>query len=471
MKFRFQYIYALFILSFGILTALSVLFYDKLMDFTRSSDEVERNYETMFLLSEVDSYVQEAINSENAFILTRDSSTLTPFFDNQPIINQLTDTLRVLVTAPASPQSATQPVNLIKLKRMVNELMLDARTTINKVATRAGPQEIHYRILQQKVAMNDYKQLRHQMQAVEARTRAERNSENERDRRNTPHFLYATFIFAAGCLIVSFFFIIRELKKRLEFQLRLQQQVAVLNRANTELEQLNHIASHHLQEPLRKIQTFSNRIATRYKELPEEVNNLLEKIDTSAKHMHGLTRDMVKYSNLINTQDTPMFIDLNHVLLKVAEQIDEKLTLKQGKLVITNTLPVIKGFPSQLMILFEQLIDNSIKFSRKDVPPVITITLEQVTGNKISNKIMSVLGGTMYYQVSITDNGMGFDNKYVDKMFYLFQKLEAQTSYQSKGIGLPMVQRIMVNHGGNVAATGTAGEGAIFRLYFPIPDY
>jgi light-regulated signal transduction histidine kinase (bacteriophytochrome) len=78
----------------------------------------------------------------------------------------------------------------------------------------------------------------------------------------------------------------------------------------------------------------------------------------------------------------------------------------------------------------------------------------------------------MYYQLSIADNGMGFDNKYIDKMFYLFQKLESQpASIQSKGIGLPMVQRIMINHGGNVVATGIAGEGAIFHLYFPIPGY
>jgi signal transduction histidine kinase len=470
MKFRFQYIYTLFMLSFGILTALSVLFYNKLMDFTRSSNEVERNYETMFLLSEVDSYLQEAVNSEHAFLFTRDSTTLTPFFDNQATLNQLLDSTKRLVNS-ATPPNTSQQVNLIRLRTQINNIILDARITINKVATGAPEMEIHRQVLQEKVKLADYKLLRLQMQNTEARERVERDSENQNDERNTPHFLYATFIFAAGSLVVSFFFIIRELKKRLEFQQQLQQQVGVLNRANTELEQLNHIASHHLQEPLRKIQTFANRIATRHHELPEEVNMLLEKIDASAKHMHGLTRDMVKYSNLINTQDAPMSVDLNHVLLKVAKLIDERLTLSQGQLVITNTLPVIKGHPSQLVMLFEQLIDNSIKFCRKEVPPVITITYEAVKGSKLGNKIKAAFGETMYYEISVADNGMGFDNKYVDKMFYLFQKLESQPSYQSKGIGLPMVQRIMVNHGGTVAAMGTAGEGAIFRLYFPIPNY
>jgi signal transduction histidine kinase len=466
MKFRFQYIYALFLLSFGILTALSVLFYKKLMASSDSANDVERNYETMYLLSEVDSYVKDVVNSENAFILTRDSSVLSGYFNNLPQISLLIDSMRNLIT------SNTQQVNLIKLKTLIANRLLDAKITINKTATAYEERDIRFRILQEKVGMREYQLLLDNMQDIEEGIRHERDALNESNQRNTPHFLYATFLFAAASLIISFIFIIRELKKRLTFQVQLQQQVSVLNRANIELEQLTTIASHHLQEPLRKIQTFGNRISTRYQELPDEVKLLLDKMEASARHMHGLTRDMVKYSNLINTQETPMTVDLNHVLMKVVELVDERLTLMQGKLVIANTLPVITGIPSQLVTLFEQLIDNSIKFSRKEVTPLIIITHEEVTGNKLSKKIRSVFGGRMYYQLSIADNGMGFDNKYIDKMFYLFQKLELQpASIQSKGIGLPMVQRIMINHGGNVVATGIAGEGAIFHLYFPIPGY
>ncbi|NII25872.1 hypothetical protein HB364_12305 [Pseudoflavitalea sp. X16] len=466
MKFRFQYIYALFILSFGILTALSVLFYKRLMDAAQVSNEVEHNYETMFLLSEVDSYLKDAINSEQGFMLTRDSSYLSPALDQITRIPGIIERLR------KSPLTSNdQRVNLIRLQTLVADRLRLLKTNISKAALKIDEDNLPHRLLEAKVVMTDYRQLYDKLQETEERTKTARDSLKESGQRNTPNFLYATFVFAAACLIISFFFIIRELRKRLEFQLQLQQQVGSLNRANAELEQLTNIASHHLQEPLRKIQTFSNQVTTRYKQLPEEVNMLLGKMDTAARHMHGLTRDMVKYSSLINTQETLMQVDLNYVLLKVAENMDEKLTLKQGKLIITNTLPVIKGIPSQLAILFEQLIDNSIKFSRKEVAPVITITHEAITGNKISNKILSVFGGTMYYKISIADNGMGFDNKYVDKMFYLFQKLEAQPGfYQSKGIGLPMVQRIMINHGGNVVAMGTAGEGAVFQLYFPVPD-
>lgn len=466
MKFRFQYIYTLFILSFGILTVLSILFYRRLMASTQASNEVEHNYETMFLLSEADSYLKDAINSEQGFLLTRDSSLLHPAIDNAAKIPEIINRI-----SNSAYTTISQRVNLIKLRGLVADRMRQLKDNIAKAARNIDEENLQHRLREAKVVMADYQQLYEKMQDMEEHTKMERDSRKEIGQRNTPNFLYATFIFAAVCLIISFFFVIRELRKRLEVQQQLQQQVAILNRANAELEQLTNIASHHLQEPLRKIQTFSNQVVTRYKNLPEEVNMLLGKVDMSAKHMHGLTRDMVKYSSLINTQETLMQVDLNYVLMKVAEQMDEKLTLSHTKLIITNTLPVIKGIPSQLAILFEQLIDNSIKFSRKEVPPVITITNEAVTGNKISNKILSVLGGTTYYKVSITDNGMGFDNKYVDKMFYLFQKLESQQSfYQGKGIGLPMVQRIMINHGGNVVATGTAGEGAVFNLYFPVPE-
>jgi signal transduction histidine kinase len=435
------------------------------MSSTQASNEVEHNYETMFLLSQVDSYLKDGINSEQGFLLTRDSSVLYPALTNVAKIPGIITEIR-----DAEYTSNNLQINLVKLQGLITNRIRQMKDNISKAAIGLDEANLTFRLLEAKVVMADYQQLYEKIQDTESRLKVERDSRKEQGQRNTPNFLYATFIFAAACLILSFFFIIRELKKRLEFQQQLQHQVGSLNRANAELEQLTNIASHHLQEPLRKIQTFSNQVTTRFKALPEEMNVLLDKIDKAAKHMHGLTRDMVKYSSLINTQETLMQVDLNYVLMKVAEQMDEQLTINQARVIVTNTLPVIQGIPSQLAILFEQLIDNSIRFSRKEVPPVISITSEPVAGSKITNKVLSVLGTTLYYKIKVADNGMGFDNKYIDKMFYLFQRLETQQGLPSKGIGLPMVQRIMINHGGNVTAMGMAGEGAEFHLYFPIPS-
>lgn len=464
MKFRFRYIYGLFILSFGILTVLAFLFYKRLQESNTASNQVEHNYETMYLLSQVDSYLKDVINAESELLLTGDSAHLADALDNAVRIKPMLDTIHRLVI-----QTGNQEVNFIKLQGLILTRLLMVKDNVGKAVRNLSRESLQERLTKARVIMNDYQPLYDQILTTESRIKTERDSQKATGQRKTPTLLFAIFIFSAISLVISFVFIIRELTKRLEFQHQLQQQVGSLNRANAELEQLTNIASHHLQEPLRKIQTFGNQIVSRHKELPDEVKLLLGKMDLAAKHMHGLTRDMVRYSSLINTQETLMQIDLNYVLLKAAEHMDEKLTLRQGKLVIANTLPVIKGIPTQLVILFEQLIDNSIQFARPDTPPLITVTNETPDSQKISDKITALLGGTTYYKITIADNGMGFDNKYVEKMFYLFQQLESPRGlYQNKGIGLPMVQRIMINHGGNVSATGTAGEGAVFILYFPI---
>ncbi|WEK33482.1 MAG: CHASE3 domain-containing protein [Candidatus Pseudobacter hemicellulosilyticus] len=466
MKFRFQYIYFAFLLSFIILTVLSVLFYKRLMTSNQWANKVEHSYAVLYTLSEVDSHLKDAIGSERGFILTRDSSLLEPYLANSARIQPLLDSLRILAG------NATREQRYIyQLKKVVSDRLLQIRVNINKAALE-HESDLDLRLLQTKALMDDYYLVTSQLIQEQQLALDQANRQKENYQRNTPNLLFALFLFAAITFVVSFFFINRELRKRVLFQQQLQQQVGELNRANTELEQLTHTTSHHLQEPLRKIRTFTNQLMTRYKEkLPEDMNFLLTKIDASAEHMHGLTADMSNYSNLINTDERPVDVDLNYILLKVSEKMDEPLTLAQASLRITNNLPVIKGIPIQLALLFEQLIDNSLKFSRKDVPPQITITNEEVIGRKISDKILAVFGKTLYHRISIADNGMGFNNEFAEKIFELFQKLDStRFPYQSKGIGLAMVQRIMVNHGGNVTATGIAGNGAVFYLYFPVPN-
>lgn len=466
MKFRFQYIYAAFILSFVILTVLAVLFYQRLMDTQRFSNEVESTYQKLYLLSRVDSHLKDAIGSERGFILTRDSSLLEPLLKYSPYIFPLIDSLRMLTVG-----NNRQQTNINNLKRIVGERLNQIRTNVNKAALReTSTQDL--RMLQSKVLLNDYNDVLRKIEAEERSMLLFRNIQKDSYQAGNPKLLFAIFVFATAIFILSFLFINRELRKRLNFQEKLQQQVGSLNRANAELEQLTNTQNHHLQEPLRKIQTFATRLLTKQNgALNEETRLLLEKINSTAEHMHGLTKDMAKYSNLITNRDMLAEVDLNYVLYKVAEQVDARLTLQHASLVVRNTLPVVKAIPMQLSILFEQLIDNSLKFARRDVAPVITIALEETIGRKISDKLLSVFGGSLYYKISVTDNGMGFSNEFAEKIFGIFEKLESQQLFlNSKGIGLAMVQRIMINHGGNVSASGTVGQGAVFHLYFPVPN-
>lgn len=466
MKFRFQYIYTAFILSFVIFTVLAVLFYQRLMNTQRFSNEVEHTYEKLYLLSRVDAYLKDAISSERGFILSGDSSLLEPLLVNAPTIFPLIDSLRLLTV-----DNNKQQININNLKRIVSERLMQVRNNVNKAALKQE-RNLDMRLLQSKVLMSDYYDVLRKIESEERRLLLVRNIRKDSYQAGNPKLLYAIFVFATVVFVLSFIFINKELRKRLSFQQALQKQVGSLNRANAELEQLTHTQSHHLQEPLRKIQTFSTRLLTKQNGvLNAETKLLLEKINTTAEHMHGLTTDMSKYSNLISNREALVEVDLNYVLYKVAEQVDARLSLQHANLVVSNTLPTVRGIPMQLAILFEQLIDNSLKFAKRDVPPLITIAHEETVGKTISDKLLSVFGGTLYYKISITDNGMGFSNEFAEKIFGIFEKLESQQLFlNSKGIGLAMVQRIMVNHGGNVSASGSVGNGAVFHLYFPAPN-
>lgn len=466
MKFRFQYIYTAFLLSFVILTVLAVLFYQRLLNTQRFSNEVEHTYEKLYLLSRVDANLKDAISAERGFLLTKDSSLLEPLLVYAPHINSLIDSLRNYTI-----DNSRQQTNINNLKRIVSERLNQVRTNVNKAALMEnGTQDL--RLLKSKVLMNDYFDVLRKIESEERRMLLFRNIQKDSYQAGNPKLLFAIFVFATVVFVLCFLFINKELRKRLTFQQQLQKQVGALNRANAELEQLTHTHSHHLQEPLRKIQTFTTRLLTKQKdELNDEAKMLLQKINNTAEHMHGLTADMAKYSNLITSREAQLDVDLNYVLYKVAEQVDARLTMQHASLVVTNTLPVVRGIPMQLAILFEQLIDNSLKFSRRDTPPQITVRYEETVGKTISDKLLSVFGGTLYYKISVTDNGMGFSNEFAEKIFGIFEKLESQQLFlNSKGIGLAMVQRIMINHGGNVSASGIVGQGAVFCLYFPVPN-
>ncbi|WP_315822220.1 CHASE3 domain-containing protein [Paraflavitalea speifideaquila] len=208
MKFRFQYIYSLFILSFGILTIFSLLFYKRLMESTQASNEVEHNYETMFLLSQVDSYLKDGINSELGFVLTGDSTLL------YPALTQVARIPDILASIRASKHTSNNlKINLVKLQGLIAERIRQLKDNISEAAKGLDKENLTFRLLQAKVVMADYQQLYEKIQGIEAQTKVERDSRKEQGQRITPNFLYATFIFAAACLILSFFFIIRELKK------------------------------------------------------------------------------------------------------------------------------------------------------------------------------------------------------------------------------------------------------------------
>jgi light-regulated signal transduction histidine kinase (bacteriophytochrome) len=233
-----------------------------------------------------------------------------------------------------------------------------------------------------------------------------------------------------------------------------------LENSNHELQQFASVASHDLKEPLRKIQIFSSIIRDRYiKDSAEAVGSINKVIDASAR-MSGLINDLLDYSRL-SVEALFQQLDLNQLLADI--QTDMEIAIKdKNALIIIDQLPSIEGIPGQIRQVFQNLISNSLKFSKEGVTPVITIKAEKINDPK------DVAEAGQYCRILFADNGIGFDEKYSDRIFTIFQRLHSREAYDGTGIGLAIVKKIIDKHKGQVSAYSKEGEGATFIITLPV---
>ncbi|NCI47248.1 ATP-binding protein [Sediminibacterium soli] len=235
-----------------------------------------------------------------------------------------------------------------------------------------------------------------------------------------------------------------------------------LREANVELENINWISTHDLKEPLRKIQVFSSRILSREKEeLSELVVNSLERMNESANRMQKLITDITSYSRLRHNRDLHLDVDLNEVLNDIRDDLQNELAEVEGT-IDADPLPMIKGIRLLLTQLFLNLVRNSIKFRKKEIAPVIEI------GYQSGQLYTQDETQTKFHKITVTDNGIGFDNQHKENVFKVFTRLHNQDDYAGSGIGLALCKQVVHIHGGYIDVDGRPGEGASFSLYFPM---
>jgi PAS domain S-box-containing protein len=241
--------------------------------------------------------------------------------------------------------------------------------------------------------------------------------------------------------------------------------MAELELQNSELEQFAYVASHDLQEPLRKIQTFAELIQQHYHD-EAFVKEYFKKLDNSARRMSDLVRSLLDYSHLSGEKAHPRKkeVDLNRIIKEIREDF-ELLIEEKAAIINCETLPKIQGNYMQLGQLFSNLVSNSLKFSK--AKPVINIRSETVDKNQIPGADDKLKEGK-YCFIRFEDNGIGFNQKYDKIIFSLFQRLHGKQEYAGTGIGLALCKKIVENHGGIIHASSTLGEGAKFDVYLPI---
>lgn len=247
--------------------------------------------------------------------------------------------------------------------------------------------------------------------------------------------------------------------------IKLKERNSELEKSNKELASFNHVASHDLQEPLRKIQTFISRISDADKAvLSDNAKDYISKIETSAKRMRVLIDDLLLFSKTNTTKKEFIKSDLNELIenakLELAVIIDEK----KGHLE-TDKLPKLKVIPYQIEQLFINLIGNSLKYSQPGIAPQITIKCDKI----LSNEYPEILDQPFkkFYKITFTDNGMGFDPQFKDNIFVLFQRLHSKTDYPGTGIGLAICKKIVENHKGHITADSKPNEGCVFTVFLP----
>ena len=240
---------------------------------------------------------------------------------------------------------------------------------------------------------------------------------------------------------------------------------ADLERSNRELEQFAYVTSHDLQEPLRKIQIYGGMLA-RTEDLPPQSLGYIEKIDSSAQRMTGLIRELLEYARLSKTNDQFRKVDLNEIMLQVLADFELLIGQKDADVQFSE-LATIQAIPLQINQLFYNLIGNALKFAKKEGPVKIDIQGEKISSQDIK-QYPTLDPSKTYYQVTFTDNGIGFDQAYAEKIFSIFQRLNQRTEYGGYGIGLALCNRVALNHKGLIFAKGSPGEGAAFTVILPI---
>ena len=239
-----------------------------------------------------------------------------------------------------------------------------------------------------------------------------------------------------------------------------------LEKTNKELEAFAYISSHDLQEPLRKIQTFATRLLDKeYNNLSENGKDYFRRMHNAAERMQTLINDLLAYSRTNTFERKYEKINLNKMIEEVKEDMQEELLQKNATLEAAQ-LCEINIIPFQFRQLLHNLISNSLKFSNPNRAPHLKI--KNKIGKGIEFKNNKLLDSTTYCHISISDNGIGFEQHFSEKIFELFQRLHGKNEYNGTGIGLAIVKKIVENHNGIITAKGQLNKGATFDIYLPM---
>lgn len=257
----------------------------------------------------------------------------------------------------------------------------------------------------------------------------------------------------------------RDVTKLREYERSLEEKIQELNRSNTELEEFAYVASHDLQEPLRKLTTFSERLQAKFKEvLGKEGMLYLDRIVAATENMRVLIENLLEFSRTARSDKHFTKTNLNDLLENVKADLELKIE-ETGAVINSAPLPTMEVIPSQIKQLFDNLISNSIKFRSNHRQSIIDILCHKLTAQEINT--YNLRPEKKYFRFIFEDNGIGFEKEYSERIFQIFQRLHGKSEYPGSGIGLAICKKIVENHSGLIFATGSPTKGSAFTVILP----
>jgi PAS domain S-box-containing protein len=259
-------------------------------------------------------------------------------------------------------------------------------------------------------------------------------------------------------LMIGAVLIFKDITERKRVEETIAQKADELTRSNAELEQFAFVASHDLQEPLRKIQAFGDRLKLKIGEtFPQEAQDYLQRMQNAAARMSTLINDLLTFSRVFRRTDPLVQVDLASVVRGVISDLEVRIE-KSGAVLDVGELPTIEADPMQMHQLLLNLVSNALKFQPPGSAPQVSIRSRKFSSSS----------GEPHCEISVQDNGIGFDEKYMDKIFAVFQRLHGRNEYEGTGVGLAVCRRITDRHHGTVTARSQTGKGSTFTITLPI---
>jgi PAS domain S-box-containing protein len=259
--------------------------------------------------------------------------------------------------------------------------------------------------------------------------------------------------------------VIRDVTEQRRDRAELERTTAALRRSNAELEQFAYVASHDLQEPLRKIRAFGDQLAGMLDgRLDDRAADYLRRMIGAAERMGTLIENLLSYSRASSRGMELSDVALNAVVEEVLADLDQAIGGAQAHVEI-GSLPRIEADPVQMRQLFQNLVANALKYRAPDTAPRVTIDGEYLDHRE---RVVAPGPAALLARIRVTDNGIGFQPEYAERIFELFQRLHGRDQYDGTGIGLGMCRRIVTRHGGTITAEGRPGEGATFIVTLPL---